>query len=219
MGGGGVFAVSSQKIKNKVTRGSAWPGTVRGMKKVLLAAMGLSGVLASCGGSVVVGVGGGYYGDGQSTNLQLNSLTNYRTSWQLSSNVQDQSGRTLTAGTYIICDNTNTDISVDLTWTGGLSKLGLQLRGVNSDTYRNISVYPYSVVDTSGSGTATYSLGAAMAPLATKSSLSAQAIVVNPITAVDIKGYTYVRAQGLDAFGLASNVLTSGYSIPVVDCQ
>ena len=182
------------------------------MKKVLLAAVGLSGLLASCGGSVVVGVGG-YYGDDASSTLMLNSITNYRTDWQLSSAVQDQQGNVIPANTYVICDNTTTNISFDVNWTGYMAALGLQLKGLNTGAYENIGV---SLINSSsGQVSASYAIGSGVAP----QNIKPQAIIVNPITSVDIKGYTYVRAQGIDGTAAASNVVSSTVAIPVVDCQ
>ncbi|MFC5847774.1 hypothetical protein [Deinococcus petrolearius] len=182
------------------------------MKKGLLAAVGLSGLLASCGGTLTVGAGG-YYGEGTSSSLILNSLTDYQTNWQLSTAVQDQKGNVIPAGTHVICDNTTTDISFNVNWTGYMAAVGLQLRGLNTDSYKNIGVF--LVNSSTGRVNATYSIGSNIAPL----NLKPQAIIVNPITSVDIKGYTYVRAQGIDGTAAASNVVSTSTAIPVVDCQ
>lgn len=179
---------------------------------MLLTAVGLSGVLASCGGTVVVGTGG-YYGEGTSTTLTLNSITNYTTDWQLSAPVQDQQGNVIPANTYVICDNTTTNISFDVNWTGYMAAVGLQMRGLRTDAYKNIGVY--LVNSSSGKASASYAVGSGVAP----QNIKPQAIIVNPITSVDIKGYTYVRAQGIDGTAAASNVVSSTVAIPVVDCQ
>lgn len=193
-------------------RKSVSDGKVRGMKKILLAAVGMTGLLASCGDITVLP---GYYnGIGTSSSLTLNGITSYTTDWQLSNAVQDQNGNTIAANTYVICDNKETNLTVGLNWTGGLSKLGIQLKGVNTGDYKNANFYPYSSVDYSGSGTATVKLSTYMAPL----SFNQQSITVNPITKVNVKGYTTVSAQGLDSSGLASNVVNSSTKIPVMDC-
>lgn len=181
------------------------------MKKILLASVAGAGLLASCGGVTVTLPD---YFSGRSSNLTLTNLSNYSTDWQLTRAVNDQSGNTLAAGTYVICDNKATQISADVAWTGTLSKLGLQLKGVRTGEVENLNLYPYSGVTGSGSTTATFSVGAGVAP----QSLNPQAIVVNPVTNVTVKGYTYLRVQGADAIGLGSNILESNNSIPVVDC-
>ena len=177
------------------------------MKKLLLAAIAATGLLASCGDPLVQ-VGLGYYDSYQdSTTLTLGKLTNYQTNWQLSVAAQDQNGNTIAKDTYLICDNRDTTISFNLNWTGYLSNVGLQLKGYNSDQNYNVGVY--SVNANSGSAPVQFTIGQGIAPLA---------INVTPVTKVTVKGYTYARAQGLDANGYASNVTTTDYSIPVVDC-
>lgn len=185
------------------------------MKKILLASVAGAGLLASCGGVTVTLPD--YFSGTPSPTLRLTGLTNYTTNWRLSENVTDQNGRTLTADTYIICDNKNTTIYADVAYTGGpLSKLGLQLNGQSGQfaPYNVSTPFIYTGGATSGTIQTEFNIGQEVAPL----SLGAQAIVVNPVNRVDIKGYTFLRVQGQDNVGRSSNTLTSPNSIPVVDC-
>lgn len=179
------------------------------MNKLLLgvAGLALTGMLASCGDTPLT-PGFGYYDNyNDSTTLKLDQLANYRTNWQLTTDAKDLAGNTIPKGTYLICDNKNTTISFDLSWTGYLSKVGLQLKGYNTDANYNIGVY--TVGANSGTAPVEFTIGSQVAPLA---------ITVTPVTTVNVKGYTYARAQGLDGSGYASNVTTTQHSIPVVDC-
>lgn len=178
-------------------------------------AVGLMGVLASCTepGSVVVE---GYYGNVNqpSTNLTLGQLTKFSTNWRLSADVRDAAtGQTIKADTYVICDNNTTTVSVNANWTGYLSTLGVQMRGYNTNAYSNIRANDVNAY--SGTKTITFNIGTGLAPL----SVTGQSIVVTPINNVVVKGYTYLRAQGLDGNGYKSNIVTTDYSIPVMDCR
>ncbi|GBF06571.1 hypothetical protein DAERI_090157 [Deinococcus aerius] len=186
------------------------------MKK-LLGAVGLSAVLASCGDITVV-IPDPIPGTLPSPTLTLEAVAGYSTNYRLTRDVRDQNGQTIAAGTFVVCNNLNTQMAVDVTWTGGLSKLYAQFKGLRTGDYENVTFYPFGSVDYSGSGTATYTFGPNTAPQSVGKSVSAQAIVVNPVTNVNVKGYTYVRLQGLDENGRASNIVESVTAIPVVDC-
>lgn len=191
------------------------------MKKQVTAAVGmvgLTGILASCGTSATISFGFAP-GSAYSTGLILKNITDYSTNYQLSSDVKDQNGQTIPAGSYVICDNTSTTMNVDLTWAGGLSKLYVQFKGLTTNQTKTVQYYSFTGVDTSGSGSAQYILGAGTAPLSVSAGkLGAQGIVVNPVV-VDVKGYTYVRLQGVDSVGYNSNIIESATAVPVVDCQ
>ncbi|WP_245557761.1 hypothetical protein [Deinococcus apachensis] len=187
------------------------------MKRMLLGALGLSAVLASCG-DITVFIPDPIPGTQPSPTLTLEAVTGYNTSYRLTQDVRDQNGQTITAGTNVICDNGNTQMAVDVDWTGGLSRLYAQFKGLRTGDYENVTFYPFGSVDYSGSGTATYTFGPNTAPQSVGKSIGAQAIVVNPVTDVNVKGYTYVRLQGLDENGRASNIVESVTAIPVVDC-
>ncbi len=194
-----------------ITWGSGSGGTVRDMKKILLASVAGAGLLASCG-DVTVTIPG-YFGAPQTSSAQLSKISNYSTNYQLSADVLDQNGNTLKKGKSIICDNVTTEITGGVDFTGDLNKLGLQLKGVKTGDYDNLGTNDVNRGGlTSGTVPVNITVPKGLAPL----NLGAQAIVVNPRT-VDIKGYTYLRAQGLDTQGRATNIIESG-AIPVVDC-
>lgn len=185
------------------------------MKKLLLAAVGLTGLLASCGGDVSVG-NSGYYGTyNPNAAVKLTSLTNYTTSHQLSSDARDQSGKLIPKGTDVICSNWSTDVGFNINWTGYLDTVGFQFKGYNTGNFVNTDVYDVSN-PTAGTASAEFTLESGIAPL----NIKPQAITVTPVDVprVDILGYTYVRAQGTDANGRYSNIVETDYSIPVVTC-
>lgn len=188
------------------------------MKKVLLAAVGLTGLLASCGGVVVTADFGFAPGAQYSPSLKLTELTSYRTNYQTTAPFTDQNGNNIAAGSYVICDNAATVMTVNLKWTGGLDNLYVQFKGLKTGNVKTVQYYSFNGVDTSGSGTAEYTLGSGTAPLSLPGKVSAQAIVVNPVI-VNVKGNTYVRIQGVDQFGYNSNILESVTAVPVVNCQ
>ncbi|WP_309571954.1 hypothetical protein [Deinococcus sp.] len=189
------------------------------MKKMMLAAVGivgLTGLLASCGTTATVSFGFAP-GPQRSSTLMLDSMA-YTTNYQTQSDYTDQNGNTIAAGSYIICDNLSTQMYVDLAWTGGLKNLYVQFKGLSTGSTKTVPFYAFSGVDYSGSGTATYTLGAGTAPLSVSPKVGAQAIVVTPVI-VNVKGNTYVNVQGIDQNGYNSNILTSVTALPVVNCQ
>lgn len=180
--------------------GSVWKLKMRGMKKILLAAVGAAGLLASCGGGNVID--SGYYGNyNPSAGATLTSLSDYTTNWTYN-------------GTPVICNNASTTISFNVNWNGYLNSVGFQFKGYNTGNYINTNTY--AINSSVGSAKANFTLGVNMAPLSvTDQPITSQSIVVNPTTL----GYTYVRAQGVDGNGYYTNVIQSDYSIPVMNCQ
>ncbi|MCD0161579.1 hypothetical protein IHN63_09700 [Deinococcus sp. 6YEL10] len=173
-------------------------------------------MLASCG--VTVTVSDGFApGSGASGSLRLNDFA-YSTQYRTTTAFTDQNGNTVPAGSYIICDNKNTTMYVDLNWTGGLKQVYVQFEGLKTGDKERVSFYSYGAADYSGSEVLDATFGPGTAPLSISGKLGAQAIVVNPVI-VRVKGNTYVKMQGLDEFGRYSNVLTSAQAFPVVDCQ
>lgn len=167
------------------------------MKKLLLAAIGATGLLASCGD-----MGGTY-------SATMNSV-DFISDKTLTAPITGSDGHVYAKGTYVICDNMTTNIQANVTYTGTINKVTLQLKGVNTGTYKNVNVY--SLLDSDGNLTTDwFALTPGMAPL----NLKSQAITVNPITVTTIKGYTYMRAQANNS----SNIVETSYAIPVVDCQ
>lgn len=186
------------------------------MKKLALAAIGLTGILASCG--VTVTVSDGFTpGSDASNSLSLNEFA-YSTQYRTKTDYRDQNGSFIAAGSYIICDNKNTIMYVDLNWTGGLKQVYVQFKGLKTGGTEGVSFYSYSTADYSGSEVLEATFGPGTAPLSISGKLGAQTIEVNPVI-LDVKGNTFVKIQGLDEIGRYSNVLTSAQAFPVVDCQ
>lgn len=185
------------------------------MKKILLASVAGAGLLASCGGDVTIRIPNFFEGQ-PSKSLAITSVSNIRTDWKLNTDVVDQNGKTIKAGSYVICDNKITNIDGDVSWTGPLSKLNLQLKGVTTGQTQNVSVYPYSGVATNGNVKAQFTIGEQMAPL----SIGSQAIIVNPkpVTNVRVKGYTELVVHGVDPVGDYSNTKKAPNALPVMDC-
>lgn len=186
------------------------------MKKLLIAAVGMTGILAGCGSVTVTGDFGFAPGGQYAPNLTLKEI-GYSTNYQASANFTDQNGGTVQKGDYLICDNANTTMFVDLKWTGGLNKLYLQFKGLTTGAKQTVPFYAFNSSDTSGSGQAQFTFGPNTAPLSVNKVVP-QAIVVNPVI-VNVKGNTYVRVQGVDQNGFNSNIIESVTAIPVVDCQ
>ncbi|ADY26077.1 hypothetical protein Deipr_0921 [Deinococcus proteolyticus MRP] len=130
------------------------------MKKIALMALGLTGVLASCGG-------------GTST-IEGAPTTN----WQLRSDVKDINNNIiLKAGTYVICNDRPTTVQANVSWGAGVTQVQLWARGQKESK----PVAYYNVNPTGGTGTATFTLNGGVAP---------QSITVNPITTpVRVKSY------------------------------
>lgn len=188
------------------------------MKKLLLAALGLTGVLASCGD-------GGTMAD--STPPTLTNASGLYTNHKLTVTATDvDTGTVYPAGTYVICDNRNTTIELSVSWTGQLWDLDLfTIGGYYGSTYDYLGSYAADG-RWNGSGTISYTFGPNAAPLSLDSKLSAQAITVNPVTAIRVKGFTGIAVQGNSYTNVAGNYLTAKTLnsvnvdyLPVVDCQ
>ncbi len=180
-----------------------------------LGLVGMGALLASCNVSVTP-VGGG-----PSSTLQLKAISSYTSQYSLQNAALDQNGNVLAAGTSIICDNLSTQLQVGVTWTGDLQQIGIQFKGLKTGAVSSARVFgdKFGAPDYSGSGLATITINPGVAPLKVSSGLSAQSIVVTPVSNVNVKGYTYVQAIGLDSSRNLSNVVSSTTAIPVADCS
>lgn len=180
------------------------------MKKVLLAAAGLTGLLASCGGSVVIVAD-------PVTSLQL---LEYKSGYSLPTAYTDTStGTSYPAGTYIICDNLPTRLSATLDWNGDAARFGFQLEGSKGGTATVFTGYSSNGYSANPS-TFEITVGANVAPLSVKASgLNAQAIVVTPVNTFTVKGYTFLNVVGESRDGRRSNVVKSVQGIPVANCS
>ena len=176
------------------------------MKKMLLGAVGLSAVLASCGDVGVV-----YE---PVTITAINSFTSdyYR--------VVTDPTTGQPRNEYVICYDRPTTVYMDVSWNGPLSRLDARFEGAstNQTTTKTTGTFP---VDTSGNDTFTYQFAAGAAPLSVSKgnnlgaqNLKPQAIIVNPVN----KGTTYVTVWGYNPNGLKSNEYDAPGGIPVVTC-
>lgn len=196
----GRICIPLTKPQGQITYRSVSGVKVKDMKKLLLAAIAATGLLASCGG------------DGVFASATMQSV-DFSSDKTLRESITGSDGHIYPAGTEVICDNMTTNISAYATYSGSVSKLTLQLKGWTTGTYKNVNVYPSSVIDTDGViETEWFPIAPGMAPL----NITSQAITVTPtpVNVTDIKGYTYMRAQANDG----SNVVETPYAIPVVDC-
>ena len=166
------------------------------MKKMLLGAVGLSAVLASCGG------------------VAVDDTRGVRSEFQLATNVTDvNTGATLNAGTYVICDNTNTDVELNVSWLAGTQAINLYAYGEYYGEGKYLATYNVSGTP-GGNAALLFTVGAYTAPLNVKP----QAIIVTPVTNVDVKGYTRLGVRAVDSQGNVGTIQQSSYVFPVVDC-
>ncbi len=185
------------------------------MNRGILGLIGAAALLSSCNVTVTTPA---YSSSGT---LHLDAISSYQSQYSLLTSAQDQNGNTLAAGTPIICDNRNTRLDVGVDWTGDLQQIGIRFKGALTGSTSNTNVFGdrYSAPDYSGSGTASITIRPGLAPLKVSNGVSAQAIIVTPISTVNVKGYTYVQAFGKDSSGNYSNVVESVNQIPVADCS
>lgn len=180
------------------------------MKKIALTALGLTGLLASCGISPVVVTD-------PARNLQLLA---FESQYRLPTAYTDTgTGTVYPAGTSIICDNANTRLQATLDWDGDARRIGIQLEGSVEDpitVFTPISSNGYSA----NPSTVEVTFGPGVAPLSVKAAgLKAQAIVVTPVNTFTVKGITFLNAVAESRNGQLSNVVSSVQGIPVADCN
>ncbi|WP_188902580.1 hypothetical protein [Deinococcus aerophilus] len=182
------------------------------MKRLMMAAVGLTGVLASCGVDVVVDPG-----VVPVSNLQLKS---YQSQYTLPTAYTDtQTGQTYAKGSSIICDNLNTRLSVDVTFNGTINLFGARLEGRDTGTTKTVYSQPLGNTTSGNPSTFEFVVGPNTAPLSVKAGkLGAQAIVVTPVNTFTVKGATFVSVQAQSADGTNSNLVKSVQAIPVADC-
>ncbi|WP_412029044.1 hypothetical protein [Deinococcus yunweiensis] len=189
------------------------------MKKLLLAAMGLTGLLASCGGTVVVTPG--------VTPVRVTQVTDYDTQYTAQADYYNTSGtKVISAGESMICDNLTTQVFVKFNWTGDLGSATLRLRGVTQDTVTNTVTVAYPSGFTADGGVQV-ALAAGVAPRSVGGGLSTQAIVVTPRNIANVLGYSFLEMQVRDAAGNLGTIngaaddvtFQSVKAIPIVTCQ
>ncbi|GBF06572.1 hypothetical protein DAERI_090158 [Deinococcus aerius] len=166
---------------------------------MMLGAVGLSAVLASCGG------------------VAIDDSQGPRSQYQLATDARDtNTGKVIPKGTYVICDNKSTDVELDVNWLVGTSKINLLAFGEYYGEGRYLDTYQVDP-STGGSGTLVFTIEKGVAPQ-NLNVVKPQAIIVTPITNVNVKGYTRLGAQAVNAQGVAGTIQQSDYVFPVVDC-
>ncbi|GGK32292.1 hypothetical protein GCM10008955_27690 [Deinococcus malanensis] len=157
----------------------------------------MAGLLAGCG-SVTVAY----------EPVTLNSVQ-FTSNWFVESNGNRQ---------YIICNDRETTVFMDVRWTGPLARLDARFEGQNTTANNTTRTTGYFAPDYSGARQFTYTFGAGMAPQSlTKgqnAALSAQAIVVNPVN----RGTTFLTVTGYNPDGVPSNTIQLPQGIPVYTC-
>ncbi|MBZ9712116.1 hypothetical protein [Deinococcus multiflagellatus] len=177
------------------------------MKRAALAALGLMGVLASCNVTVT---------GPTAQPVTITQLNSYTSDYYYETVENGQTKRN-----YVICNDRQTRLYLDVSWSGPLSQLGARFTTTRngSTSSKEVSTNVFGA-NTSGRDTFTYTIGAGALPLSARSGgptlaaqkLAAQAIVVTPSTmgnvAVDIWGY--------NPDGLKSRELQAPGTIPIV---
>lgn len=160
---------------------------MRGMKKMLLAALGLGAVLTSCGGEV-------------SSYIPLTS--NYSVS-NLNFQGTNYSGP-------VVCDDRTTQLAFSFDYTGDINSVRVRLRG-QSGAIKPIPASNVTGVDfRNGHATITFYATSEYVPLSIQ--IKPQRIVVSP----KVSGATYIEVQGVDSFGNAVGSYIPSNMLPVV---
>lgn len=163
-----------------------------------MAGLGVSGLLASCATSGSVPYGA----------VALQSVQ-YTSNWSYTdANGQNQ---------YVICDDRDTTVTMNVTWTGPLARLDALFEGATAQRTPVVKTTGDFQPDYRGQDTFTYTFGAGLVPLALSkgsAALRAQTIVVNPTN----KGTSFVSVRGYNPNGIQSNTLQVPQGIPVYNC-
>lgn len=160
---------------------------------MLLAAISMTGLLASCGGGFI------------SAPVDVTAVNGFTSNWtRTNSQGQEES---------IICNDRETTVTMDVSWTGPLAKLDATFEGANTTNKNTTKTTGWFAPDVSGRDTFNYTFGPNMAPLKNNEGVTAQAIVVNPVQI----GTTYVTVTGYNPDGQTDSAVAPK-GIPVYDC-
>lgn len=165
------------------------------MKKIVLMALGLAGVLASCGTATV------------------DNVNAPRTDWRLSEKVTYNSGtKSLNAGTFVICDNKLTNIEVTVKTTPDVQRVELLARGLKEEQVQSLGTF---TPNASGTTKVSYTFGSGLAPLGI---VENPVITPQPVKNVNVIGFTNVGVRTIGANGvILSEPDFSQFAFPVVD--
>ncbi|WP_261663792.1 hypothetical protein [Deinococcus sp. Marseille-Q6407] len=165
------------------------------MKKIALMALGLTGVLASCGGAGV--------------NDNLPPTTNYTLSHDVRIAGTD---KVITSGHYVICDDRETKVTTNVQWLPGTQYLELWARGTETRKEFKLATYKVANINQGGQAAIPFTFG--------KDVLAPLSIVVNPapnLPNVNVIGYTNLGIRAVDASGnTVMNPAYSQYVFPVM---
>lgn len=181
--------------------------TVKGMKKLMLAAAGLTGILASCGSTG---------GPVLTTSVTITDAT-YTSDFYYE---EVQNGTTVPR--YVICNDRTNNLYLNVKWSGYLTQFGARFTkelndGTTTSTEVNSAV---SAPVLNGSRTFTYTMGTGATPLnvsvggpsLSAQKVNAQAIVVTPTTI----GNVFATVWGYNEAGLKGPELPLPGGIPVL---
>lgn len=194
------------------------------MKRLLMAAVGLTGVLASCGGVEVIiepititpPVLITPINPGNTTSVSNLELISYQSQYTLPTAYTDtKTNQVYPAGSSVICDNLNTRLSVDVDFDGTINEFGVRLDGRDTPATETIFSGSLGNIRSSNPTRFEFTIGSYVAPL---SGVAPQAIVVTPVNTFTVKGATFVSVQARSANGTVSNIVDSVQAIPVADC-
>ncbi len=185
--------------------------TVSSMKRVLMAAVGLTGLLASC--SVEIGTP-----VEPVSNLKL---LEYTSQYVLANDAVDvNTGQQYSKNTPIICDNLSTRLSVKVDFDGTIDQFGARLEGRDSGTTKTVYSLPLGNMYSGNPSVFEFVVGPNTAPLSVEQKgLSAQDIVVTPINTISVKGASFVTVQARSGDGTVSNAAPSVNALPIANCS
>ncbi|MDV6373503.1 hypothetical protein [Deinococcus arenicola] len=184
------------------------------MKRLLMAAVGLTGVLASCGGVEVI-IDPGIV---PVSNLRLLSYTSQYT--LANDAVDTKSGTVYSKGTPIICNNLNTRLSVDVTFNGTINQFGARLEGRDTGMTKTVYSNALGNIPSGNPSTFEFVVGPNTAPLSVQPrGLGAQAIVVTPVNTISVQGASFVTVQAQSGDGTVSNSVSSVQALPIANCN
>ena len=182
------------------------------MNKVTMAAglLGLTGLLASCNVTVTPGGPSG----------TLTGVTSFSSQYVTDRTITDQTGHTYAQGTYLICDNYDTPLTIGYSWAGTLSNVKFTLKGYNTGGSSTALNRTYSPASSAGSDSFTGTVGAGIAPLSLPGStaLKSQSITVNPVV-TNVKGASFVSVSGTGGDGYDAGTVESTTVIIIADCN
>ncbi|MDV6373502.1 hypothetical protein [Deinococcus arenicola] len=188
------------------------------MRRLLIIVVGLTGLIASCGG-------GGVIVDPKPSDLRLTKVDEFKTQYTAKTDLNDDNGNKIaSAGDYIICNNRGNRIRVAFDWTGDLSSVQLRLKGLRTGEVTTTSVINYPSGFTDGGVETTLAPG--IAPQIVGGSLNSQSITIMPVEVTKLYGRSYLQMQIFDKAGRNGKVAGSTDAItfqsvtalPVVEC-